>query len=621
MSSFRSAPAAASALLALAFTASLGAGLARAQAGAPQAKAPAATATEFTTTYHNPLPLRLADGELAQNCADPAVLRDPRAKVPTWYLYCTSDPVSKREHGKDGGWHFRMIPIYRSTDLVHWNFVADAFNDRPAGLASPTSGLWAPEPEYLNGRYYLYFTVVDVTDEHSPVKGCEHDSAIGVATADNPAGPWTAQAQPVLGPRQAGPGCDFHWTFDPKVIADGSRKYLYYGSYGGGVWVQPLSSDGFHAESGARRVGANGRYEGAEVVKHDDWWYLFASATDCCNGPLTGYAVYVGRSRSPMGPFLDREGNDMGNGRAGGTPVLLQNGNRWVGTGHNTVFQDGAGQWWTIYHAVETGEPFFSAKDKLTRRLAMLDRIDWVDGWPVAADAPSDTTMDAPLTQAGMRAGAHPRARDVLAWKSVPSWSDDFKGPAFDARWSWLRPRAKGAFGLGADGLVLPTEDGDLYVDRNDASVLQAALPAGDVRIEAELKLDAPLGCCSKPVQAGFVVMRDDDNYVKLIEVAKSGLRQVEFAKELSPVDAGYPRYGNTVVGTPGQTTWLRMDVHRTGGDERYTAYSSQDGRTWVGGGTWTHRLGPDARLGLVAMGGAGQRATFVRVSVQSLSR
>jgi arabinan endo-1,5-alpha-L-arabinosidase len=40
------------------------------------------------------------------------------------------------------------------------------------------------------------------------------------------------------------------------------------------------------------------------------------------------------------------------------------------------------------------------------------------------------------------------------------------------------------------------------------------------------------------------------------------------------------------------------------GGDtEAYTAYTSQDGETWVRGGTWTHSLGRDARIGLVAMG------------------
>ena len=105
-----------------------------------------AAATANNATYQNPLPVRLASGELAQNCADPAVLRDPRAVRPTWYLYCTSDPVSKRERTgetRDGGWKFRMMPVYRSTDLVHWDFVADAFAERPAGLADPTSGLWA----------------------------------------------------------------------------------------------------------------------------------------------------------------------------------------------------------------------------------------------------------------------------------------------------------------------------------------------------------------------------------------------------------------------------------------------------------------------------------------------
>jgi arabinan endo-1,5-alpha-L-arabinosidase len=582
-----------------------------------------------TRAYHNPLSVRLASGEPAQNCADPAVLRDPRTGgengAPTWYLYCTSDPVSKRERdpeGKDGGWNFRMIPIYRSTDLVHWDFVADAFHDRPAGLAAPTSGLWAPEPEYLNGRYYLYFTVTDVVDAHSPEPGCGNDSAIGVATADSPAGPWRASTTPVVLPRRAGPGCNFHWTFDPKVIEDDGRKVLYYGSYGGGIYVQRLSDDGLHAEGKATLVGAPGRYEGAEVKRHDGWWYLFASATDCCNGPLTGYAVYVGRARTPEGPFLDRLGNDMAKGRAGGTPVLGQNGNRWVGVGHNTVFTDAAGQWWTIYHGIDVNEPFFSAKDKLTRRLALLDRIDWVEGWPVAANgsAPSDRAMAAPIVAEGAQPDAHPRAARAAAPQVRPLWRDDFKGRALDPRWSWLRPRAQGGWSAGRGGLVLATQDADLYIDRNTASVLQAALPAGDYRVEAALRLDAPEDCCATAVQAGFVVMRDDDNYVKLVEMAREGLRQVEFAKEMAPVEQYHPRYGNTVVGTPGATTWLRLDVHREGGLERYTAYSSQDGRTWVGGGTWTHRLGTDARLGLVAMGGAGRRATFVRVAVSRLS-
>ena len=573
-------------------------------------------------TYQNPLQVSLASGEPAQNCADPAVLRDPRAATPTWYLYCTSDPVSKNErsgHAGDGGWKFRMMPIYRSNDLVHWNFVADAFTQRPQGLADPTSGLWAPEPVYMNGRYYLYFTVTDVVDADSPEPGCGTDSAIAVASSASPAGPWNASRAPVVAPQRAGPGCAFHWVYDPKVVVDGDRKYLYYGSYGGGIWVRRLDDDGMATHGDAIRVGADGRYEGTEVVKHDGWWYLFASATNCCNGPLTGYGVFVGRARTPEGPFLDRQGDDMAKGRAGGTPVLLQNGNRWVGPGHNTVFQDAAGGWWTIYHAIDQGEPFFSAKDKLTRRLAMLDRIDWVDGWPVAGggSAPNDGPMAAPALTARAPKPAAPGPAAPPADKATPLWSDDLRKPDLDGRWQWLRPRAASGWSAGAAGLTLAVEPGDLYVDTNDASVLQAALPRGDYRVEVELELEVAEGAGA---QAGLVLMRDDDNYVKLVELVRGGLKQVEFGKEVAPVPKDYPRYGNTLAGTPGRHTWLRIDVHQDGGQARYTAYSSQDGRTWVGGAVWTHRLG-QARLGLVAMGPGPGRAVFSKVTVSKLSR
>lgn len=580
-----------------------------------------ASGAQAQTPYHNPLALPLSDGAPAENCADPAVLRDPGSAKPTWYLYCTTDPVSRQE--RDGaGWRFHLVPTYRSADLVHWDFVGDAFAGRPA-VAAPKAGLWAPEPEYFNGRYYLYFTVTDVADAASPAPGCDNDSAIAVATSAAPTGPWEAAPQPVVGPRRAGEGCAFHWTFDPKVLVTPTGgKYIYYGSYGGGVFVQRLSDDGLHALGDPVRVGASGRYEGAEVVRHGGAYYLFASATDCCNGPLTGYALFVGRAQCPEGPFLDREGNDMAAARAGGTPFMAQNGNRWVGSGHNTVFEDAAGQWWTIYHAIDRNDPYFSVPDRLTRRVAMLDRVDWIDGWPVAAGGagPSDATLPGPYA-APSALPAAAAAVPSAAPRARPLWNERFRAAKLPARWRWVRPPAGDGWRTGADGLVLPTRKADLYQDTNDASLLTAALPAsGDYRIDVRLHLDAPDACCADPVQAGLVVYRDDDHYIKLVELAHDGLRQVEFAKETTPREPGYPRYGNTVVGTPGAWTWLRLDVQRTAREERYTAYSSQDGAHWIRGGSWTHELGRAARLGLVAMGGAGHRASFDRVAVSRLA-
>ena len=64
-----------------------------------------------------------------------------------------------------------------------------------------------------------------------------------------------------------------------------------------------------------RQVTIGNRYEGTDVVRHDDWYYLFASATNCCNGPLTGYSVFAGRSRSPLRP-VHRSRGQLAAGRS-----------------------------------------------------------------------------------------------------------------------------------------------------------------------------------------------------------------------------------------------------------------------------------------------------------------
>lgn len=120
-------------------------------------------------------------------------------------------------------------------------------------------------------------------------------------------------------------------------------------------------------------------------------------------------------------------------------------------------------------------------------------------------------------------------------------------------------------------------------------------------------------GCCFNYAQAGIIVYGDDNNFIKLTNTSIWNTRQTEFAKELSPVPAEWARYGNSVVGPPSEEwTYLRIVVEQLRGQERaealgdaerYTSYTSQDGRHWVRGGAWTHDLGSTARIGLIAMG------------------
>lgn len=591
-----------------------------------------------TGTYRNPLePVVPGDG-IVESCADPTVIQGQEGEG-RWYMYCTTDPLNDEDRLPNGDFNFRLIPMLSSADLINWTYEGDAFAERPV-YASAGTPLWAPEIAYYpeTGSYHLYYTVRDTS---LPGGG----SAIGVATAPTPLGPWTQQGVPVVEPHNA--DCcplDRRWVFDPEVLRTDGLDYLYYGSYFGGISVRVLAESGLTTDPATQtNVAVSNKFEGAEVERRGDFYYLFVSATDCCRGPLTGYSVFVGRSTSPTGPFIDRDGvslnenegpneADPTTGRVGGTPVISMNGNRWVGPGHNTVFQDLAGQWWTIYHAIDVNEPYFEGAVGFTKRPALLDPLDWVGGWPTVRGGAwaSDTPVKAPVAQPGDKSTYHaPKVRDERPGKTI--WRETFNGTSFAADWSWVRQPAPTTYGVEGGLLTMQTQAADLFEGSNNASVLTRAATEDDWMVETKVRLTVPAeGCCFNYVQAGLVVYGDDDNFVKLAHVSIWNTRQTEFAKELGPVPAGYPRYGNTVVGAPGEWTWLRI-VKRNegphtatglyGGPERYTAYTSLDGVTWTRGGTWTHHLGSDARIGLVSMGGSGFEAEFDYVTLSGVRR
>ncbi|HEU5100483.1 MAG TPA: family 43 glycosylhydrolase, partial [Roseiflexaceae bacterium] len=360
-------------------------------------------------------------------------------------------------------------------------------------------------------------------------------------------------------------------------------------------------------------------------IKRGSYYYLFGSATNCCNGPLTGYSVFAGRSSEPLGPFEDKEGVSLLAGRVGGTPVISMNGNRWVGPGHNAVLTDFEGQDWFLYHAVDQNDPYFAGAVGFTKRPVLLDALDWVDGWPTVRGGQwaSDTPQPAPAAQPGQTSDytlQQPQP-DILDDK-IGFASDEFNSQVLHPRWSWVRQPAAGTYGFGQGAFRFDTQATDLFVDSNNASVLTEAAPQGEYMVETRVKLNLPPeDCCYNYVQAGLVIYGDDDNFIKLVHVSIWETRQTEFAKELSPVPAGYPRYGNSVVGPPSEWTWLRIVKRNIGGQEHYRAYTSIDGTNWVRGGVWTHILGDSARIGLVSMGGSGFVANFDYVRVYKLNR
>ncbi len=263
------------------------------------------------------------------------------------------------------------LQVARSADLVHWTHLGDALPVKPA-WARTTYSFWAPHVSEVGGKYYMYFSAKPDA-ETSPGAGA--GLCLAVATATSPAGPFTATAAPL----QCGPG---FVNIDPMEFDDPAtgQHLLYWGSGFGALKVRELAPDrlGFAPGSQATELvfpdpadrpdNYRRLVEGSWVVRHHGWYYLFFSGDNCC-GDRAHYAVLVARSRAATGPF-----------EVQAAPVLARNA-QWLAPGHNSVVTDAAGQDWMAYHALHAG-PQPAGTPPNTGRVLLLDRLEYVDGWP-----------------------------------------------------------------------------------------------------------------------------------------------------------------------------------------------------------------------------------------------
>lgn len=312
-------------------------------------------------TYTNPVVTPVA--------ADPDVVR---AKDGTFYLYASQN------NWADGRGE-RYIPMFRSDDLVTWEYVKDVFSGPPTWKEGGGFS-WAPDIIYRDGTYYLYYA--------SSLWG-DPNPCIGLATSASPEGPFEELGRPVFCSEDIGvPN-----SIDPEVWDEDGTRTMVWGS-GHGIYAVTLSEDGTEAVGEPVRLAGDTRYfEAPYIVQRKGYYYLFLSAGTCCEGEWSTYTLYVGRSEDLTGPYLDAQGGSLL--ESGGEPVLARN-ETWAGPGHNTVVTDDENVDWVIYHAIPRDDPFLP--DTASRRPGLIDRITWEDGWPVVngGAGPSHTEQAAP---------------------------------------------------------------------------------------------------------------------------------------------------------------------------------------------------------------------------------
>lgn len=282
---------------------------------------------------------------------DPDIVRDGD----TYYLFATGEGIEVRS----------------SKDLLAWKKAGSVFASKPSWITTTDPGspntLWAPEVRFFGGKFHLYYAAS---------KFGSKQSCIGHATRSSLAsGTWQDQGQAVIC-SNLGPSVDYN-AIDPSPFEDQQgHLWLAFGSFWSGLKLIRLNADGERdgADLYALSTRSNTAVEAPHLHYAGGFYYLFESVDACCQGAASTYKIFVGRSQSITGPYVDRDGKQLLDG--GGT-LVLQGDQRWRGPGHNAVLVD-AGRTLNVYHSYDANSDGLP-----TLRISEMSFDD--AGWPVSA--------------------------------------------------------------------------------------------------------------------------------------------------------------------------------------------------------------------------------------------
>jgi xylan 1,4-beta-xylosidase len=293
----------------------------------------------FSQTYTNPV--------IAGDFPDPSVIR---VGASDYYATATA-----------GGWS-PVFSILHSKDLVTWKTVGAVFPTKPAWAKGD---FWAPEIAQDKGKFYVFYTA-----RRDEGKGKKGTLCVAVAVSDKPDRDYVDKGALV---------CQEMGSLDGFFVRDENGKpFLIWKEDGNDrqqpTWLYAQQLD----ESLTRLIGKpkklfrnegagweNHVIEGADVVRHGDYFYMFYSGNACC-GRSCNYALGVARSKTLLGTWEKNPAN----------PILPAN-DVWQCPGHGTIVETPDGSDFLLYHAYRKRADAFNIG-----REALLDKIEWTaDGW------------------------------------------------------------------------------------------------------------------------------------------------------------------------------------------------------------------------------------------------
>lgn len=304
-----------------------------------------------------------------------------------------ADPVSHDPTlVEEGGWFYLAstgdsatgsdyIPMKRSRDLLTWEELPSVFAELPAGVlaaigataADAPRDAWAPDLSWTGTEWRLYYSVSRFGTTNSV-------TALATTGSLDPASPdygWVDRGT-VL---ESEPGSTDYNAIDANYVEDADGgAWLTFGSFFGGLKIVALDPATGGLAAGAeilplvdRQIQFN-PVEGPSIIRHGDYYYVFAAFDYCCRGTDSDYRVVVGRSSTVTGPYLDKDGVSL---LEGGGSEVLRGYNEFQGTGHPDVHSSGGVDYFVnhYYDTTSGGTPRLNVRT-----------LSWSDGWPTVSD-------------------------------------------------------------------------------------------------------------------------------------------------------------------------------------------------------------------------------------------
>jgi len=271
---------------------------------------------------------------------------------------------------------FPGVRLHESKDLVHWNLLPSALSTTTLldMKGNPSSGgIWAPDLSYADGKFWLIYTDVKVTE--GPFK----DMINYLTTAEDIRGPWS---DPI---RVNGVGFDaslFHDDDGRKYLVQQTWDHREYHHAFDGITVTEFDTETMKLKPETARTIYAGTdvklVEGPHLYKINGYYYLFAAQ----GGTVWTHQEVVARSKTLDALSFETEPGDPFITNFDTPELEIQK------QGHGALVETPGGEW---YYASLCGRPWHHENESSTDprgwcplgRETAIQKVYWdEEGWP-----------------------------------------------------------------------------------------------------------------------------------------------------------------------------------------------------------------------------------------------